>query len=215
MALERKLEEQAKQQHHMEKLEAQLKMLEKTLHAVALERKLEEQTKQQHKALEARIKEERMREELQAVKEKTRFLEFTAKILAQVKEHQEREQLGKIQHHMEKLEAQLKKLEKTLHAMANGKRNSEAILFEASEQEDIPEKRALIIVNLPENAKLFLNNQLRKGTSKQRFILTPQLEDGEHTFTLRVEWERNGRVRSQTRNVTLRRGMHVRVSFEP
>src|SRR6516164_8408013 len=96
--------------------------------AQAFERKREEQAQQQHKALEARIKEERMRAELQAVKEKTRFLEFSAKILAQVKKHQEREQLEKIQHHMEKLEAQLQKLEKTLHAMANGKRNSEATL---------------------------------------------------------------------------------------
>ena len=179
---------------------------------LALERKLEEQAKQQHKALEARIKEERMREGLQAAKEKGLFLEYSAKIMAQLKQHQEQERLAKIQHQMEKLEAELKKVEKSMLAIVIGKRNSEADLSESSE--DIPDNRALIIVHLPENAKLFVNNQLRKGASKHRFILTPPLGDGEHSFTLRVETERDGRVRSQTRVVTLRRGMHVRVSFE-
>ena len=164
--------------------------------------------------MEARIKEERLLEELQAVKEKARFLEYSAKVLAQVKQHEEREHLQKIQHEMEKLQAHLKKVEKAMHAMAGGQRGSEASLFEASE-EGIPEHRALIIVHLPENAKLYLNNQLRKGTSKRRFILTPQLEEGEHSFILRVEWERDGQAQSQTRKITVRRGTHVRVSFEP
>jgi uncharacterized protein (TIGR03000 family) len=223
------MEEQAKQQHKaMEDLTALVALITRRLEkaedrsqameekqrdrVLALERKLEQQAKQQHKAMEARIKEERMREELQAVK--ARFLEYTAKIIAQVKQQHEHERLAKIQHQMEKLEAELKKVEKTMHAMANGKRNSEAGLSESSEQGDIPDNRALIIVHLPENAKLYLNNQLRKGTAKRRFILTPQLEDGEHSFTLRVETERDGRVRSQTRNVTLRPGKHVHVSFE-
>ena len=239
-ALERKLEEHAKQQHKameehakqqhkaMEELAALVAIITRRLEKgedrllameeknrdriLALERKLEEQAKQQHKALEARIKEERMREELQAVKEKGLFLEYSAKIMAQLKQHQEQERLAKIQHQMEKLEAELKKVEKSMLAIVIGKRNSEADLSESSE--DIPDNRALIIVHLPENAKLFVNNQLRKGASKHRFILTPPLGDGEHSFTLRVETERDGRVRSQTRVVTLRRGMHVRVSFE-
>ena len=239
-ALERKLEEHAKQQHKameehakqqhkaMEELAALVALITRRLEKgedrllameeknrdriLALERKLEEQAKQQHKAMEARIKEERMREELQAVKEKGLFLEYSAKIMAQLKQHQEQERLAKIQHQMEKLEAELKKVEKSMLAIVIGKRNSEADLSESSE--DIPDNRALIIVHLPENAKLFVNNQLRKGASKHRFILTPPLGDGEHSFTLRVETERDGRVRSQTRVVTLRRGMHVRVSFE-
>ena len=223
------MEEHAKQQHKaMKELAALVALITRRLEKgedrllameeknrdriLALERKLEEQAKQQHKALEARIKEERMREELQAVKEKGLFLEYSAKIMAQLKQHQEQERLAKIQHQMEKLEAELKKVEKSMLAIVIGKRNSEADLSESSE--DIPDNRALIIVHLPENAKLFVNNQLRKGASKHRFILTPPLGDGEHSFTLRVETERDGRVRSQTRVVTLRRGMHVRVSFE-
>jgi uncharacterized protein (TIGR03000 family) len=89
--------------------------------------------------------------------------------------------------------------------------------FEASEDTaaaEVPDHRALIIVSLPEKAKLHVNGQLRKGTSRQRFILTPQLDEGEHSYTLRVDLERDGRNLSQTRQISVRRGMQVRVKFE-
>jgi uncharacterized protein (TIGR03000 family) len=70
------------------------------------------------------------------------------------------------------------------------------------------------VVRLPEKAKLYVNGQLKKGKAGQRFILTPQLEDGDYYYTLRMDVERDGRNVSQTRQISFRRGMQVRVNFE-
>jgi uncharacterized protein (TIGR03000 family) len=186
--------------------------------AQSFEKKLENQAKQQQLALDARMKEERVRQDLEVLKEKTRFLEYSAKIVSLEKRQENQARLEKLQQQMEKLQGQLKRVESSLKTMVNIQRIPEASLSisEASEdQGDVPENRALIVVNLPEKAKLFLNGQPRKGHTKQRFILTPQLEDGEYSYTLRVDTERDGRVRSQTRQVSFRRGMQIRVTFEP
>lgn len=191
--------------------------------AQAFERKLEQQARYQHKAIETAIKDERVRHVLETVKEKTRFLEFSAKMMVMNKPNDRQGRLEKIQLHIEKLEAQLRKVERTLQTMVNNNTNvnssrgpeGSGSLSETSDDQPIPDNRALIIVALPDNAKLFLNNQLRKGIARQRFILTPSLEDGEYSYTLRVDVDRDGRIQSQTRQVTFRRGMQVRVSFEP
>ena len=180
----------------------------------AMEQKHRELAQSFDRKLDSRIKEERVRQELETVKEKTRFLEYSAKLMGNRQQGQAR--LEEMQQQLQKLEGQLKRVEHTLKNMTTGIRNSEATLSEASEaQEDVPDNRAIILVNLPDNARLFVNGKLRKGNARQRVILTPQLDDGEHFFTVRVETQRNGQIQSQTRQIPIRRGMQVRVTFEP
>ena len=175
----------------------------------------EDLAKAQEMAL-ASIKEERIRKEMEQLREKTAALENDHKFMA----HQRLEALHR---HLVKLEAHLTRIEKNMVVVKNdGAKNGgtraleAAYTFEASEDSgsEVPDSRALIVVNLPENAKLFLNGQQRQGSSRQRFILTPQLQDGEYYYTLRVDTDRDGRVQSQTRQISFRRGMQVRVSFE-
>jgi uncharacterized protein (TIGR03000 family) len=193
--------------------------------AAGLKHTFEEHARHMEKMMEARIKEERVRQELIALREKTRDLETSDKTLKMIR-------LENIHEHLAKLENQIRKLESTVtgnqphtgtgnqpHTNKTvGNRGPEAnFTFEASEDlaaGEVPDNRAMIIVNLPERAKLYVNGQLRKGSSGQRFILTPQLEDGDYYYTLRIDVERDGRNVSQTRQVSFRRGQQVRVNIE-
>lgn len=185
--------------------------------AAGLKHKLEEHARHMEKMMEARIKEERVRQELAALREKTRDLEAADKTLKMIR-------LEKMHQDLAKLENQVKKLESTVTGnqpqtkTGGGGRGPEAnYAFEASEDPgagEVPDSRALIIVRIPERAKLYVNGQLKKGQAGQRFILTPQLEDGDYYYTLRMDVERDGRNVSQTRQISFRRGMQVRVNFE-
>jgi uncharacterized protein (TIGR03000 family) len=216
--LDRISERVAAVENHFRALEASHKDMEakhKEL-AAGFDRKLEKHAQHMEKILEARLKEERVRQELASLREKTQALESGAKMLSIIRLENMHQHLVKLENHMKKLETAL--TSNQAPAKTTGLPGPETnYTFEASEDigaAEVPDKRALIVVNLPEKAKLFVNGQLRKGSSRQRFILTPQLEDGDYYYTLRVDLERDGRKQSQTRQVTFRRGMQVRVRFE-
>ena len=83
-------------------------------------------------------------------------------------------------------------------------------------QEGVPINKALIVVYVPVEAKLYLNNQptLAKGT--QRIFVTPVLEpSGTYTYTFRMEVYQNGAFRTQTQVVTFQPGRRVNVVFGP
>jgi uncharacterized protein (TIGR03000 family) len=184
--------------------------------AANLRHKLEEHARHMEKMVEARIKEERVRQELAALREKTQAMETAAKALNMIR-------VESMHQHLAKLENQIKKLE---IALANNQQPTKGVgvrgsdsnsTFEASEDisaGEVPDGRALIVVMVPENARLYVNGQLKKGNSSQRFILTPQLEDGDYYYTLRIDVDRDGRTQSQTRQISFRRGMQVRVSLD-
>jgi uncharacterized protein (TIGR03000 family) len=79
----------------------------------------------------------------------------------------------------------------------------------------VPAKRALIVIELPADAKLFINDQLKEATGQTiRYIQTPNLEDqDEYFYQVRVEVMRGGKTLSETKRVDFRAGRQVRVSF--
>lgn len=78
----------------------------------------------------------------------------------------------------------------------------------------VPSNRALVIVDLPADAHLYLEGKLTQGDASLRAFITPELEMGaSYSYTLRVEFTRQGRTESQTRQVYFRAGNQVRVNF--
>jgi uncharacterized protein (TIGR03000 family) len=83
-------------------------------------------------------------------------------------------------------------------------------------QEGIPANKALIVVMLPADARLFLNNQLTRTQGMQRTFVTPELDPtGTFTYSLRMEVMQNGSLRTQVQNVTFQPGRRVNVLFGP
>jgi uncharacterized protein (TIGR03000 family) len=78
-----------------------------------------------------------------------------------------------------------------------------------------PNTRALVIVNLPSDAKLYLDGQLTRGDANVRSFYSPELQAGVNYFyTLKVEVLRSGQMVSDTQRVYFQAGREVRVSFE-
>jgi uncharacterized protein (TIGR03000 family) len=74
--------------------------------------------------------------------------------------------------------------------------------------------RARVIVELPADAKLYIDDQLMKTTSERRTFNTPLLEDGQaYYYELRAEVVRDGKPVSVTKRVTLKAGDVVRARF--
>jgi uncharacterized protein (TIGR03000 family) len=73
---------------------------------------------------------------------------------------------------------------------------------------------ATVKVQLPAEAKLYVDSYASKQTSASRTIVTPALEGGQdYVYTLRVEMTRDGRPTTATKDVTLRAGMALEVDF--
>ncbi len=73
---------------------------------------------------------------------------------------------------------------------------------------------AVLVVNLPADAKLTISEQPTVSTLSQRIFETPVLEPGkEYTYTLKAEVVRDGRVESTTHEVTVRAGDEKTVSL--
>lgn len=78
----------------------------------------------------------------------------------------------------------------------------------------VPANRALVVVSLPADAKLFLEGALTRGDSSLRAFITPELEAGAtYSYTLKVEFHRDGRLETRTRQVYFRSGNEIRVNF--
>ncbi len=67
--------------------------------------------------------------------------------------------------------------------------------------------QATLVVNLPEDATLTVDNEPTSSTSGNRVFVTPSLEAGkEYEYTLKAQVVRDGKVRTATAQVTVRPG---------
>lgn len=73
---------------------------------------------------------------------------------------------------------------------------------------------ATLVVHLPANARLYVNEALCSMTSATRTIRTPRLEAGRnYTYTIKTEVVRGGQTVVQTRQVTFQAGNRILVDF--
>jgi uncharacterized protein (TIGR03000 family) len=74
--------------------------------------------------------------------------------------------------------------------------------------------RARLIVELPADATLFIDDQAMKSTREVRNFTTPPLKEGQtYYYMLRVEVNREGAKLTETRRVLIRAGDEVKASF--
>jgi uncharacterized protein (TIGR03000 family) len=74
---------------------------------------------------------------------------------------------------------------------------------------------AQIVVRLPADARLFVDDAPTQSTSGQRLLVTPTLPTGEsYAYTLRVEVNRQGRTVADTRTINVTAGQSTSISFE-
>jgi uncharacterized protein (TIGR03000 family) len=128
------------------------------------------------------------------------------------------ERFDKFEKALDKISERLSKVEKSLQKQ------------KPADDEDMPPKkkkkpqpkddddarhqhnRAVIVVTLPEGARLFLEDQeTRQQTSRRRTFLTPELTPGVtyyYEFTIRAD-----NAASETRRVAFRAGTEARLSF--
>jgi uncharacterized protein (TIGR03000 family) len=75
--------------------------------------------------------------------------------------------------------------------------------------------RAVVIITLPADAKLFINGMESTVGSNLRTFVTPELEGSKnYYYTIRVELIRNGQLVTDSQRVYFQRGEEVRVSFD-
>lgn len=75
--------------------------------------------------------------------------------------------------------------------------------------------RARLIVELPADAKLFIDDHAMKATSSTRSFQTPTLEPGErYYYMVRVEMVRDGRTMTAEKKVVVKAGEVARTSFD-
>lgn len=73
---------------------------------------------------------------------------------------------------------------------------------------------AKLIVDMPADAQLYVDDQVMKTTSAQRVFNTPALEQGQtYFYMLRVEMMRDGKPQTETKRVLVRAGEVTRASF--
>jgi uncharacterized protein (TIGR03000 family) len=73
---------------------------------------------------------------------------------------------------------------------------------------------ARLIIEVPAEAKLYIDDQPMKTTSARRTFSTPALEAGQtYYYILRAEVTREGKTQSETKRVLIRSGDTVRASF--
>jgi len=84
------------------------------------------------------------------------------------------------------------------------------------EEQDLPppETSARLTINVPADARVFIDEQPTTTTSGQRTFATPSLEKGyRYSYTVRAEVVRNGAVFTGTQRVSFGAGDQVRVNF--
>jgi len=76
------------------------------------------------------------------------------------------------------------------------------------------DNRARVLVQLPTDAKLFIDGQLMSSTSERRTFQTPDLIPGQtYFYDLKAEVVRDGRTVVESQRVTLRPGQVVSAAF--
>jgi len=82
------------------------------------------------------------------------------------------------------------------------------------EQSAAPLRSATIVVKLPADARLFVDEEATTSTSSNRRLISPPLEQGkEYYYTLRAEMARAGKVVVQSQRVTIRAGQESKIQF--
>jgi uncharacterized protein (TIGR03000 family) len=75
--------------------------------------------------------------------------------------------------------------------------------------------RGLLLVSLPDNAKLFVNGHQTSSMGDTRRFVSTGLKSGYHyPYTVQAVIERDGKTVDQTREVKLRAGHSVRLAFD-
>lgn len=87
--------------------------------------------------------------------------------------------------------------------------------FPKAEEKPISDNTtARVVVELPGDAKLFVDGRATKTTSETRVFRTPTLEPGQaYFYELRAEVDRGGQIISQSRRIVVRPGETVRERF--
>jgi uncharacterized protein (TIGR03000 family) len=74
--------------------------------------------------------------------------------------------------------------------------------------------QATVIVQLPADARLYVDGQKADLTSAKRSFVTPSLEPGrDYYYTIKAEADRDGSTVSRSRRVIIRAGQVARVDF--
>jgi uncharacterized protein (TIGR03000 family) len=186
------------------KLSRQLEDMDRR-HTEMIKGMKEEQTrKEEFRALEARI-DEKFNQGLSRIEKRLSMLELRAG-----KKEPSNGETSKLDLRMQSLEALIREhLAKGngtfIRAAGDGPKGSDKDML----------KRALVIVQCPADARLYLDNLLTAGGTNLRTFYTPELERGvNYYYTLRVEVPRDGRVLTESQRVYFQAGREVRVSFE-
>ncbi len=80
--------------------------------------------------------------------------------------------------------------------------------------EAVAPSRARLIVDVPADAKLYIDDTAMKAPSDHRTYQTPDLEPGQtYYYEVRVEAQRDGKPVSETRRVLVRAGQEVHADF--
>jgi len=74
---------------------------------------------------------------------------------------------------------------------------------------------ATILVSLPEDAKLMIDETVTRSTSSTRVFVSPTLDNGKtYSYTLKAEAVRDGQTITASKKVEVRAGEETRVSLE-
>jgi uncharacterized protein (TIGR03000 family) len=83
------------------------------------------------------------------------------------------------------------------------------------DKETAASAKARLIVELPADAKLYIDDQLMKTSSTKRNFSTPELRDGQSYFyDIRVEVVRDGKTYESTQRIIVRAGEQIRAAFQ-
>jgi uncharacterized protein (TIGR03000 family) len=75
--------------------------------------------------------------------------------------------------------------------------------------------RAKVVIEVPADAKLYIDDQLMKTTSERREFRTPALKKGEtYYYEVRAEVMRDGKPISETKKVVVRAGEEATANFK-
>ncbi len=85
---------------------------------------------------------------------------------------------------------------------------------EDKDKKSMAPSKAKLIVSLPADAKLYIDDQLMKTTSDRRVFNTPTLDkDQTYYYVLKAEVNYQGKTYTETKRVLIRAGEQVRASF--
>jgi uncharacterized protein (TIGR03000 family) len=81
-------------------------------------------------------------------------------------------------------------------------------------KETLAPTKAKLFVEVPADAKLYIDDQLMKTGSAHRVFSTPELETGQaYYYVVRAEVTRDGKKVEQTKRVIVRPGEQAKASF--